>query len=43
LSGDLSNTRVLADSVLGVPYFADMTIEEIDHVADALARAVEAA
>jgi dTDP-4-amino-4,6-dideoxygalactose transaminase len=37
---DLSGTHRLADSTLGIPYAADMTIESIDRVADALARVV---
>jgi len=39
---DLAETLRLADRVLGIPYAADMAIDDIDRVAGALARAVAA-
>ena len=37
---NLDETHRLANSALGVPYFADMSVEDVNRVAEALSRAV---
>ena len=41
-SGELTQTDLVAASSLGIPYAADMDIEDIDRTADALIRAIAA-
>jgi dTDP-4-amino-4,6-dideoxygalactose transaminase len=39
---DLTNTARLAGSVLGLPYYADMSLSDVDRLASAVIAAVKA-